>query len=144
MKTEGTNLLFLRISAFWSSSKWPLATLMSSRRQTRKPLCGRYRQVSLYITRDLFWPLPHGMYFNHMHTKTWVVKDVCWWTPGTKDIHHSSLRDMGLCDRIIFTIHLMIFIGPAPFRHEWVNLGALIVTICTLSQAMSCLTQYPT
>ena len=26
MKTEGTNLLLLTISAFWSSSGWPLAT----------------------------------------------------------------------------------------------------------------------
>ena len=26
MKTEGTNLLLLTISAFWSSSRWPLAT----------------------------------------------------------------------------------------------------------------------
>ena len=26
MKTEGTNLLLLTISAFWSSSSWPLAT----------------------------------------------------------------------------------------------------------------------
>ena len=26
MKTEGTNLLLLPISAFWSSSRWPLAT----------------------------------------------------------------------------------------------------------------------
>ena len=26
MKTEGTNLLFITISAFWSSSRWPLAT----------------------------------------------------------------------------------------------------------------------
>ena len=25
MKTEGTNLLLLTISAFWSSSRWPLA-----------------------------------------------------------------------------------------------------------------------
>ena len=36
------------ISAFWSSSRWPLATLMSSRRQRSIPLGGRYRQVSLY------------------------------------------------------------------------------------------------
>ena len=26
MKTEGTNLLLLIFSAFWSSSRWPLAT----------------------------------------------------------------------------------------------------------------------
>ena len=26
MKTEGTNLLLLTMSAFWSSSRWPLAT----------------------------------------------------------------------------------------------------------------------
>ena len=26
MKTESTNLLLLTISAFWSSSRWPLAT----------------------------------------------------------------------------------------------------------------------
>ena len=26
MKTEGTNLLLITISAFWSSSRWPLAT----------------------------------------------------------------------------------------------------------------------
>ena len=26
MKAEGTNLLFLTISAFWSSSRWPLST----------------------------------------------------------------------------------------------------------------------
>ena len=43
MKTEGTNLHLLTISAFWS-----LATLRSSRRQRSIPLGGRYRQVSLY------------------------------------------------------------------------------------------------
>ena len=51
MKTEGTNRLLLTISAFWSSSRWPLATWMSFRRQRSIPLGGRYRQVSLYITR---------------------------------------------------------------------------------------------
>ena len=49
MKTEGTNSLVLTISAFWSSSRWPRATKMSSRRQRSIPLGGRYRQVSLYI-----------------------------------------------------------------------------------------------
>ena len=48
MKTEGSNLFVLTISAFWSSSRWPLATQMSSRRQTSVRLGGRYRQVSLY------------------------------------------------------------------------------------------------
>ena len=48
MKTGGTNLLLLTISAFWSSSRWPRATYMSSRRQISIPLGGRYRQVSLY------------------------------------------------------------------------------------------------
>ena len=48
MKTEGTNLLLLTISAFWSSSRWPLATQMSSRRQKSISLGGRYIQVSLY------------------------------------------------------------------------------------------------
>ena len=48
MKTDGTNLLLLTISAFWGSSRWPLATLMSSRRQRSIQLDGRYRQVSLY------------------------------------------------------------------------------------------------
>ena len=48
MKTEGINLLLLAISALWSSSRWPLATKMSSRRQRSIPLGGRYRQVSLY------------------------------------------------------------------------------------------------
>ena len=49
MKTEGTNLLLLIISAFWSSSRWPLATWKSSRGQRSTPLGGRYRQVSLYL-----------------------------------------------------------------------------------------------
>ena len=49
MKTEGTNLLLLTISAFWSSSRWPRTTQMSSRRQESIPLGGRYRQVSLYV-----------------------------------------------------------------------------------------------
>ena len=49
MKTEGTNLLLLTMSAFWSSSRWPRATLMRSRRQRSIPLGGRYRQVSLYV-----------------------------------------------------------------------------------------------
>ena len=49
MKTEGTNLHLLTISAFWSSSGWPLATEMSSRRLRSIPLGGRYRQVSLYL-----------------------------------------------------------------------------------------------
>ena len=48
MKTEGTNLLLLTISAFWSSSRWPWATEMSSKRHRSIPLGGRYRQVSLY------------------------------------------------------------------------------------------------
>ena len=48
MKTKGTNLLLLTVSAIWSSSRWPLATLMSYRRQRSVPLGGRYRQVSLY------------------------------------------------------------------------------------------------
>ena len=48
MMTEGTNWVVLIISAFWSSSRWPLATKMSSRRQRSIPLGGRYRQVSLY------------------------------------------------------------------------------------------------
>ena len=48
MKTACTNLLLLTRSAFWSSSRWPLATWMSSRRQRSIPLGGRYRQVSLY------------------------------------------------------------------------------------------------
>ena len=48
MKTEGTNLLLLTISAFWGSSRWPLATYMSSRRQISIPVGGRYRQASLY------------------------------------------------------------------------------------------------
>ena len=51
MKTEGTNLLLLPISAFWSSSRWPLATLMSSKRRRNIPLGGRYRQVSLYLLK---------------------------------------------------------------------------------------------
>ena len=49
MKTEGTNLLLLIISAFWGSSRWPRATEMSSRKQISNPLGGRYRQVSLYM-----------------------------------------------------------------------------------------------
>ena len=52
MKTECTNLLLLTISAFWSSSRWPLATYMSSRRQKRIPLGGRYREVSLYLGKS--------------------------------------------------------------------------------------------
>ena len=46
--TKGTNLLLLTVSAIWSSSRWPVATLMSYRRQRSVPLGGRYRQVSLY------------------------------------------------------------------------------------------------
>ena len=48
MKTECINLLMWTISAFWSSSRWPLATSMSSRMQRSSPLGGLYRQVSLY------------------------------------------------------------------------------------------------
>ena len=48
MKTEGTNLLLITVSTFWSSSRWPLATWMSSRRQRSIPIGGHYRQVSLY------------------------------------------------------------------------------------------------
>ena len=48
MKTEGPNLLLLTISVFWSSSRWPLATKISSRRQRSIPLGGSYIQVSLY------------------------------------------------------------------------------------------------
>ena len=48
METEDTNSLLLTISAFWSSSRWPMATKMSSRRQRSIPLSGPYRQVSLY------------------------------------------------------------------------------------------------
>ena len=49
---EGTNLLLLTISAFWTLSRWPLATQTSSRKQRNIPLGGRYRQVSLY-TEDI-------------------------------------------------------------------------------------------
>ena len=49
MMAEGTNSLVFTISAFWSSSRWPLATLMSSRKQRGIPLGGRYRQVALYL-----------------------------------------------------------------------------------------------
>ena len=55
MKTEGINLLLLTISAFWSSSRWPLATQMSPRRKRSIPLGGRYRQVSLYIYIYCVW-----------------------------------------------------------------------------------------
>ena len=48
MKTKVTNLLLLTISAFWSSSRWPLVTWMSSRGQRSIQLDGRCRQVSLY------------------------------------------------------------------------------------------------
>ena len=48
MKIECTNLPLQTISAFWSSSRWPKATKMSSRRQRSIPVGGRYRQVSLY------------------------------------------------------------------------------------------------
>ena len=48
MVPEDTNLLVLTISAFWSSSRWPLATYMSFKRHRSIPLGGRYRQVSLY------------------------------------------------------------------------------------------------
>ena len=47
MKTACTNLLLLTISAFWSSSRWPLVTYMGTRRQRSIPLGGRYRQASL-------------------------------------------------------------------------------------------------
>ena len=60
MKTEGTSLLLLTMSAFWSSSRWPLATYMSSRRQISIPLGGRDRQFSLYMEAILvassIWP----------------------------------------------------------------------------------------
>ena len=56
MKTEGTNLLLRTMSVFWSSSRWPLATSMSSRRQRSIPL-GGYRQVSLYLFVSFHgWP----------------------------------------------------------------------------------------
>ena len=48
MKAEGTKVFLLTISALWSSSRWPKATLTSSRRQSIS-LGGRYRQVSLYL-----------------------------------------------------------------------------------------------
>ena len=40
----------LTLSAFWSLSRWLLATPTSSRRQRSIPLGGRYRQVQLYKT----------------------------------------------------------------------------------------------
>ena len=64
MKAEGANSLLLTISVFWSSSRWPLATKMSSRRQRSIPLGGRYRQVSLYIL-----PQYVGRHFNSVHIK---------------------------------------------------------------------------
>ena len=49
--TEGTYLLVLTNSAFWSSSRWPLA-----RREGSIPLGGRYRQVSLYfVSKTIPW-----------------------------------------------------------------------------------------
>ena len=50
IKTEGTNLLLLTISAFWS--------YMNSRRQISDPLGGRYRQVSLYLVTAVVYPIP--------------------------------------------------------------------------------------
>ena len=52
-KTGCPNLFLPTISAFWSSSRWSLATKMSSRRQINISLGGRYRQVSLHCTVDI-------------------------------------------------------------------------------------------
>ena len=57
LNTEGTNFLLLTISAFWSSSRWPLDTQMSSRRQRSIPLGCRYRQVSLYLQTSYIFKL---------------------------------------------------------------------------------------
>ena len=57
MKTEGANLLVLTMF-FCNSSRWPLVTYMSSRRQRRIPLGGRYRQVSLYNVLYIYKYIP--------------------------------------------------------------------------------------
>ena len=72
MKTEDTNLPLLTSSAFWSSSWWPLATEMSSRRQRSIPLGGRFWQVSLY---DLLRPICYKLYnWNKLIKKTNVLR----------------------------------------------------------------------
>ena len=81
MKTEGTNLFLLTISAFWSSSMWPLATKMSSRRQRSIPSGGRCRQVSLYCVRPMVkWlhqrikPVARGNWlFADMVNRCWPI-----------------------------------------------------------------------
>ena len=59
--TEGTILLVLTTSAFWSSSRWP------SRRQRSIPLGGRYRQVSLY----LYWIPPISRQYPLLFLRYW-------------------------------------------------------------------------
>ena len=77
MMTECTDLLVLTISAFWSSSRSPLATKMSSRRQRSIPLGGRYIQVSLYI--DLL-----RSHIRQNKTKTYKVAEIY----GIKNVTH--------------------------------------------------------
>ena len=68
MMTEGTNLLVLTISAFWSS-----------RRQRSIPLGGRYRQVSpYYITCD--------KEFDDFHV--YIIGILCGWPAGWKHWTH--------------------------------------------------------
>ena len=68
MKTEGTNLLLLTISAFWSSSRWPPRWAPEG----REVLGGRYRQVSLYKLSGVVsmqWDTHPGNSFNILRPK---------------------------------------------------------------------------
>ena len=69
MTTEVTHLLLLTISTFWSSSRWPFATKVSSRRQRSIPLGGRYRQVSLYQRWQIFTTLWQSDIFRNSFLK---------------------------------------------------------------------------
>ena len=84
MMTEGTELLVLIISAFSSSSRWPLATYMSSRRQIGIPLGGRYRQVSLYQLLRLICPQGHNAVLYNLY----ILK--IWWQPKLLSCGHTG------------------------------------------------------
>ena len=95
MRIEGTNLLLLTISAFWSSSRWPLATYMSSRRQRSIPLGGRYRQVSLIC---LYMSSP----YYSIGLIQWPPADVVW---ALIHIFFAEIEKMWAKVEILYEVH---------------------------------------
>ena len=123
MKTGGTNLLLLTISAFWSSSRW-----MSSRRHRSIPLGGRYRHVSLYhfCMEETWEHVP--VHWRQGKYRLWVNCLVCWMPasnacPRVSDnsaIHTTEIDYISTHTQIyIYIIYIYISLFSLMLTLEW-------------------------